>query len=314
MFAHSLLAPAWIPTSHSRRRCHVATVLLCAGCGVSDRSEAGGPVRADSAGIEIVRNADEPLPRGELVHPARRVFGSETEGPELFGGLGGVRLHLNGSLWIQEWQTQEIRVFDSGSGAHLFTIGGKGDGPGEFLRSSLLGFDAEGSAYVYDAEHRRLSVFSESGEFERSDLMPSSLGFWPRPLHVTWTGTLLGQIPRTLDRIPANGSMLRDTVRIWTMSLDGTAPTLVSQTPGPLRYFHDGLQVAVPYTGGLPSPYADGSPAGFWDDRVYVTDKTGEASYSVYGPAGLERRVEIERAPRRIDGFSATEFVPGLCT
>jgi len=96
------------------------------------------------------------------------------------------------------------------------------------------------------------------------------------------------------------------------MPLDGTAPTPVSKTPGPLRYFHDGLQVEVPYTGGLPSPYADGSPAGFRDDRVYVTDKTGAASYSVYGPAGLERRVGIERAPRRIDGFSATGFVEYL--
>ena len=32
----------------------------------------------------------------------------------------------------------------------------------------------------------------------------------------------------------------------------------------------------------------------------------------MYGQAGLERRVEIERAPRRIDGFSATEFVEYL--
>ena len=280
---------------------HAATVLLLAGCGTSDRSEGTGPSRTDSAGVEIVRNADQPLPRGELVQPARRVFGSETEGPELFGGVADARLHPNGSLWIAEWHTREIRVFDSGSGAHLFTIGGRGDGPGEFRRSSFLGFDAEGNAYLYDEEHRRLSVFSESGEFLRSDLMPSSLGIWPRPLHVTRTGTLLGQIPQALERIPANGSMLRDTVRIWTMSLDGAAPTLVSQTPGPLWYFHDGLQVEVPYTGG--------TPAAFRDDRVYVTDETGEASYSVYGPAGLERRVEIERAPRRIYGFSATDFV-----
>ena len=282
--------------------------MLCAGCGVSDRSEVTGPSRADSAGVEIVRNTDEPLPRGELVQPAKRVFGSEAEGPELFGGVSA-RLHHNGSLWITEWQTQEIRVFDSGSGAHLFTIGGRGDGPGEFRQSWSLGFDAEGTAYVYDYRHRRLSVFSESGELQRSDPMPSSLGFGPRPSHVTRTGTLLGHIPRTMERIPADGSTARDTVRIWTMPLDGTAPTLVWEAPGALWYFQDRQQVVVPYTGILPAPYAGGSLQGFWNDRVYVTDDAGEASYSVYGPAGLERRVVIDRAPRQIDGFSPTMFV-----
>ena len=57
-------------------------------------------------------------------------------------------------------------------------------------------------AYVYDDRHRRLSVFSESGELLGSHLMPSSFGFGPRPLHVTRTGTLIGQIPRL--RVPAN--------------------------------------------------------------------------------------------------------------
>lgn len=285
--------------------CHAAIVLLCAGCGASDRSEATGPSRTDSAGVEIVRSADEPLRRGELVQPARRVFGSEEEGPELFGRVGTTRLHPNGSLWIAESQSQEIRVFDPGSGAYLFTIGGSGDGPGEFRRSEFLGFDGEGSAYVYDHEHRRLSVYASSGEFLRSHLLPSTLGISPLPQHVTRTGTLLGQIPRgPMERMPARGSTLRDTVRTWTMPLDGTAPTLVSRTLGGLFYFHDGESVAVPFSGG--------SPRGFRDDRVYAIDGVGEASYSVYGPAGLERRVEIDRPPRRIDDHAVTMFLEGI--
>ena len=43
-----------------------------------------------------------------------------------------------------------------------------------------------------------------------------------------------------------------------------------------------------------------------------MTDGTGAAAYSVYGPAGLERRVENERAPRRLDGSSATMFVESM--
>lgn len=282
----------------------VAIALLCAACGVADRTDATGPTRTDSAGVQIVRNTDDPLPRWELVQPARRVFGSESEGPELFGRSVTARLHPNGSLWIEEGQSQEIRVFDPRSGAHLFTIGGRGDGPGEFQRSRLLGFDAEGSAYVHDDEHRRLSVFSEGGELLRTHLLPSSLGPAPRPLHVTRAGTLMGQLTQGLEQVPADGSTIRDTVRIWTIPLDGAAPTLVSKSPGALWYFRDGNQVGVPYAGG--------SLTGFRNDRVYVTDGTGTASYSVYGPAGLERRVEIERAPRRLDGTSATMFVESM--
>ncbi|MYA11306.1 MAG: hypothetical protein F4087_13550 [Gemmatimonadetes bacterium] len=287
------------------RVCRAAIVLLCAGCGVSDRSDVAGPSRTDSAGVEIVRNADEPLRRGELVQPARRVFGSEEEGPELFGRVGTTRLHANGSLWITDAQAQEIRVFDPGSGAHLFTIGGRGDGPGEFRRSDFLGFDGEGSAYVYDHEHRRLSVYASSGEFLRSHLLPSTLGISPLPQHVTRAGTLFGQISRgPMERMPARGSTVRDTVRTWTMPLDGTAPALVSKTLGALFYFHDGESVAVPFSGG--------SPRGFRDDRVYAIDGVGEASYSVYGPAGLERRVEIDRPPRRIDDRAVAMFREGM--
>lgn len=296
----------------AHRGCHIAIVVLCAGCGVSDRSEEAGPDRSYSAGVEIVRNPDESRLRGELVQPAWRVFGSEEEGPELFGGVSA-RLHPNGSLWISETATREIRVFDPGSGAHLFTIGGRGDGPGEFRQSSLLGFDAEGTAHVYDNRHRRLSVFSESGELQRDHLMPSSLGFGPRPGHVTRTGALLGQLPQGMERIPPDGSTVRDTVRIWTIPLDGTAPALVSKTPSALWYFRDGEQEVVPYTAGIfPPPYDGGSLLGFRDDQVYVTDHAGGASYSVYGPAGLERRVEIERAPGQTGGFSATTFVEQL--
>jgi len=262
--------------------------------------------------VEIVRNPDEPRLSGEIVQPARRVFGSEEEGPELFAGVSA-RLHPNGSLWISEGVNREIRVFDPGSGAHLFTIGGRGDGPGEFRQSSFLGFDAEGTAYVYDYRHRRLSVFSESGELQGDHLMPSSLGIGPRPHHVTRTGTLLGQMPQGMERRPPDGSTVRDTARIWTIPLDGTAPALVAKTPSALWYFRDERQEVVPYTAPVfPPPYDGGSLQGFRDDRVYVTDHAGEAAYSVYGPAGLERSVQIDRAPGQTDGFSATEFVEQL--
>ena len=93
------------------------------------------------------------------------------------------------------------------------------------------------------------------------------------------------------------------------MPLDREPPNLVWKVPGALWYFQDGMSVVVPYTGNLPPPYAGGLIFGFWDDRIYVTDDAGESSYSVYGPAGLERKVEIDRGVRQANDFSATLFV-----
>ena len=67
------------------RACRVAVVLLCGACAVSDRNGDTDPAHAYSTGVETVRNTDDRWPRGELVRPAKRVFGSEADGPELFG-------------------------------------------------------------------------------------------------------------------------------------------------------------------------------------------------------------------------------------
>lgn len=82
-------------------------------CGASDpdRSVAIGSGRTDGPGVQVVSNTVAAPPRGELVKPAKHLFGSEAEGPELFGGVADARLHPNRSLWIAERQTQEIRVF-----------------------------------------------------------------------------------------------------------------------------------------------------------------------------------------------------------
>ena len=292
-----------------RRILVLAAAMVCTTCGLEREGGVPGVTRVDSVGVEIIRNSDDELRRGELVTPAIRIFGSETPGPELFGGISIARLHQNGSVWVAERFTQEIRVFDSDSGPHLFTIGGVGEGPGEFRRLRMLGFDREGTAYVYDDRTRRLSVFTEDGEFLRTKVMPSSLGIAPRPLHVSGSGDLLGQLPRALSRVPTDRTTIRDTVRIWTIPLENGGPTLIASTLGALWYFSDGMQVTVPYTGLLPPPYGGGVAYGFRDDRVYVTGDSGGASFSVFGPGGLERRVELDREPRRIDEFSATRFV-----
>lgn len=62
----------------------------------------------------------------------------------------------------------EIQVLDT-SGRRIARYGGKGEGPGEGLRTSApVAFDRADTAYVYDVRLRRFSVFSPAASFVRS--------------------------------------------------------------------------------------------------------------------------------------------------
>jgi hypothetical protein len=144
-------------------RSSIAIPLLIALAGCEAATPASRVTRSDSAGVEIVVNEDiaDPAARwATLVSPAGLELGSEEEGPELFGRIGTVLLHPDGRLWLSDLLAQEVRVFDVATGEHLFTLGGPGDGPEEFRAVRPLGNDEAGDSYVFDEEHRRLTIYS----------------------------------------------------------------------------------------------------------------------------------------------------------
>lgn len=93
--------------------------------------------------------------------------GIEVPPPEQFGFFPGIAALSDGTIWVLEPQTQELRHFDE-SGAHLRTVGGAGDGPGEFRRPTLIGAGPGDSLFVVDQGVGRLTVFSSSGELGRT--------------------------------------------------------------------------------------------------------------------------------------------------
>jgi hypothetical protein len=62
---------------------------------------------------------------------------------------------------------KELRIFDS-SGRHLKTIGGDGEGPGEFRAVWLVGVYRGDSIYAYDYALMRASIFTPDAVFARS--------------------------------------------------------------------------------------------------------------------------------------------------
>lgn len=110
-----------------------------------------------------------------------RIGRLEGDGPDVFGRIGSVVEDAAGRVWVTEPMAAELRVFDR-TGAHVRTVGGKGQGPGEFEdpREMLVGPD--GNVWVDDARLLRWEVFDTSGTRVAGHPGNSNLGggirFW----------------------------------------------------------------------------------------------------------------------------------------
>jgi 6-bladed beta-propeller len=80
------------------------------------------------------------------------------EGASLFGRIGGLVADSTGRIFVSDRLNDEIRVFDS-EGAHVFSFGGTGAGPGELAGPCCLAWGPEGNLWVREAGNARYSVF-----------------------------------------------------------------------------------------------------------------------------------------------------------
>lgn len=139
--------------------------------------------RIDSAGVPVVVNAapDSTSPVWRLSAEPLVEIGA-VDGPEeyqLFRAATGAVLS-GGTIVIGNGGTQELRFYDA-AGGHLRTAGGQGEGPGQFVRLSLLGTFGGDSLLVWDIQQRRFSVFAPDGTFARVFAAPAEPGPVPTP-------------------------------------------------------------------------------------------------------------------------------------
>ncbi len=149
----------------------------CANAADNTGASPSGTVR-DSAGVVIVEHAGLPaeLPVWTMADSAEVQIGSlDGSGPDVLGRIAGLALLPSGTVVVAESQALELRAFDQ-SGAHLWSAGRGGEGPGEFMRTishfsrlgadSLLASDAGGRTMVFgpDGTYARLVRFAEPAE------------------------------------------------------------------------------------------------------------------------------------------------------
>lgn len=137
-------------------------------CGFSDPAAARrGTVVVDTleSGTILVRNsppADRYATPRWILEEELRIGILEGAGPALFGQIKGIEVDDEGRIYVLESQAQEIRVFGA-DGAHLFTFGRKGEGPGELLGAHGIARAPDGRIWVPDHTNGRYTVFEGDG-------------------------------------------------------------------------------------------------------------------------------------------------------
>lgn len=84
------------------------------------------------------------------------------DGPDAFGNVISVTLDALDRLWIVDSQANEVRVFDR-NGRFVRTIGGRGEGPAEFIGARGVGHGPNGEMWVEDGRLKRWEIFDTAG-------------------------------------------------------------------------------------------------------------------------------------------------------
>jgi hypothetical protein len=265
----------------------------------------------DSAGVAIVTN-----PPGDAVYatiaPEPLLSIGAIDGPAevLFGRIASVAIDGAGNLIVADGQMGEIRIFDA-SGGHLQTIGGPGEGPGEFRALAGAWPAADGAIVAVDQRLDRITRFGRDGELLATATFRGP-GERPmiRPVRLAGPGRFLSRV-ESLNLPPLDGAFnLEDALEsisdpsgsrseyLVRHDLEGALIDTVAAVPGQATQTTaqgsgTNLSIQIMRMPFSPAPAATASA----DGRMAVT--TGRSfEYSAYDPAGtLERIVRLVEEP-----------------
>ncbi len=134
------------PLDHCVGRQNVMRSRPCIAALFSVGLAAGQPDRpglqvmvTDSSGVRITITEGAERTFAEVdPQPIVSLGGADAEGPAQFFDIRGIHVDSRGYLWVADGGSAEVRIFRS-DGSHWKTVGGRGEGPGEFRRIRILG-------------------------------------------------------------------------------------------------------------------------------------------------------------------------------
>ena len=151
----------------------VATSALLSQSACGEDHEAASVIRTDSSGIEVVTNRGQTEARWYVADSPQLDLGAVDGGTaETFFDVADATLLRDGSVAVLNAGTAEVRLF-APDGQHIRTLGGRGEGPGEFNQPRQLLRVGDDSLAVWDPWERRLSVLDHFGHPGRVSTLPA---------------------------------------------------------------------------------------------------------------------------------------------
>jgi hypothetical protein len=184
-------------------------VVLAAACG---RTAPAGVTVTDSAGVRITLSHDVPHAFAVVDTPAvLSLGGPDARGPTQFANVQGVHVDGRGNLWVADGGSDEVRLFHS-DGSFWKAVGGRGEGPGQFMSVRLLGGFRGDSVAVWDDAQGRLTVLDSAGNIGKIVTAHGGDAYPPNAFHMFADGTVLARIRPVLKAgALAPGAMIPDT-------------------------------------------------------------------------------------------------------
>jgi DNA-binding beta-propeller fold protein YncE len=121
---------------------------------------------AEEKGVKVIKNPSESV-YGELKLDLEEdlVLGKESDENYLFYQVWDIKADDTGNIYILDAGAHNIKKYDR-EGTYLQTIGGQGQGPGEFAMPFTLNFDKNGNIYVIQMQ--KVQVFDRNGVYIKS--------------------------------------------------------------------------------------------------------------------------------------------------
>ena len=220
-------------------------------------------------------------------------------------GVTGAHRDRYGGLVVANGGSHELRFFDS-SGRFRHSIGGAGDGPGEFRGLMLLRGFAGDSLLAYDGRQARATVLGPDGQVARTFRMPPSTGFVVID-DVFEDGRSVARVLVGYRSEETSSGVHRTSIRILELSPSGEISRDLGEFPGDESYalasFGGMIVGPLVFGASLHAAALDGAALGgdrivigaSDDARLRFARRTGEGAV----PHGFARRPSTEGAFRR---------------
>jgi len=245
-------------------------------------------------GVKVIKNPGEPL-YGEITFELEEdlSIGNEDDENYMFYDLVTLAVDSEENIFVLDRGNFRIQRFDK-IGSYLQTIGGRGQGPGEFEDPMSIHVDLKDNIYLCDVRRRNLHVFEKDGKFKETIRLTRSLFFG---LGISEKGNILAQTFFYSQEESTEDVVLMDTkgkVIKRIVSYPSETPPMIKKrilgNPYSHRlHFYPALDGSGVY--GHSSEY-----------KLYVLNTSGEARFRIEKEEKAEPVTQKDK-DRRIDNY-----------